>query len=167
MRNLFHPFANTFLIVCVKLLRQGPYACFKACQKGTSTISKQVSLGTVKSFPVDFLRSKTFFYQSEIIVHHPCLASGSRKMTNVSCPYYLKLLQKYNFTIFTNVQCKCEHNQKAVRVQVLVPTVVAIVTHENFREIRQCFSKRPVLLMNFIVSSIIPRFTITLRSLRP
>ena len=50
---------------------------------------------------------------------------------------------------------------------MLVPTVVAIVTDENHRENRHCFTKRPVLLMNLIVSSIIPRFTTTLRSMRP
>ena len=82
-------------------------------------------------------------------------------------PTTSSLYKNMNSTILMIVQCKCEHNKIAATVQVLVPTVIAIVIDENLRENRQCFSKRPVLLMNFIVSSIIPWFTITLRSTRP
>ena len=54
-------------------------------------------------------------------------------MTNVPCPYcttpniYKNKILQYLRTC----SASATHNQKTVRVQVLVPTVVSIVTNEN------------------------------------
>ena len=68
-------------------------------------------------------------------------------MTIVSCPYQSKHLQKSDYTIFTNMQCNCEKNQKVECAQVPVPTVA----DKNLKVNHRCLSKRLLLLMNLIV----------------